>query len=280
MWSRNAPNPCDLPVWALSPIMILSSSTLWETHVMIFWKPIVFNDHRRKKKGLLTTQHYNPWFLRGYRTVGIWSLIRWKFQTLFARIWGNDWMLQPWNVPKHKNKPGSPWPPVFSPVGLRVSPFFSNGKGLLVGGWTNPFEKYACQNGNLRKIGLNITNIWNHHPVYHDTKRTAFFQIGSWLPWKTPPRFELFRRGEKHPWTLWTTFHQPKNCLKHAKHSLFHVFKKKCSCNKKSRPLETSWWSQPISKIYISQIGTFPQLGVKITKDWNWNHLERKCSVL
>ncbi len=37
----------------------------------------------------------------------------------------------------------------------------------LVGGWTNPFEKYARQNGfifpNFR--GENSKNIWNHHPV-------------------------------------------------------------------------------------------------------------------
>ena len=34
----------------------------------------------------------------------------------------------------------------------------------LVGGWTNPFEKYARQNGNLPQIGMKITNIWNHQP--------------------------------------------------------------------------------------------------------------------
>ena len=35
-------------------------------------------------------------------------------------------------------------------------------KSSLVGGWTNPFEKYARQNGNLPQIGVNIKNIWNH----------------------------------------------------------------------------------------------------------------------
>ena len=33
----------------------------------------------------------------------------------------------------------------------------------LVGGWTNPFETYDRQIGNLPQIGVNITNIWNHH---------------------------------------------------------------------------------------------------------------------
>lgn len=117
-------NPTHLPVWALSPVMILSSSTLWEIHVIIFWKPTVFNDHRRAKKGLfITTQHYNPCFPGGKkRTVWIWILIQWKFQT-YLQDMGDEWMLQPWNVSKHKNTPGSPWAPVFSPVGLRVSPF-------------------------------------------------------------------------------------------------------------------------------------------------------------
>ena len=36
---------------------------------------------------------------------------------------------------------------------------------LLVGGWTNPFEKYARQNGNLPQIGMN--------PGYHEDWTTA-----------------------------------------------------------------------------------------------------------
>ena len=34
---------------------------------------------------------------------------------------------------------------------------------FLVGGWTNPSEKYARQNGNLPQIGMKIQNVWNHH---------------------------------------------------------------------------------------------------------------------
>ena len=33
----------------------------------------------------------------------------------------------------------------------------------LVGGWTNPSEKYARQIGNLPLIGVKIKNLWNHH---------------------------------------------------------------------------------------------------------------------
>jgi len=36
-------------------------------------------------------------------------------------------------------------------------------RDYLVGGWTNPSEKYYCsQIGNLPQIGVNIKNIWNH----------------------------------------------------------------------------------------------------------------------
>ena len=31
---------------------------------------------------------------------------------------------------------------------------------FLVGGWTNPSEKYDRQNGNLPQIGLKIKDIW------------------------------------------------------------------------------------------------------------------------
>ena len=33
----------------------------------------------------------------------------------------------------------------------------------LVGGWTNPSEKYARQIGSFPQIGVKIKNIWNHH---------------------------------------------------------------------------------------------------------------------
>ena len=36
---------------------------------------------------------------------------------------------------------------------------------LLVGGWTNPFEKYARQIGSFPQVGMKIKNIWNHHLV-------------------------------------------------------------------------------------------------------------------
>ena len=33
----------------------------------------------------------------------------------------------------------------------------------LVGGWTNPSEKYARQIGSSPQVGMNIKNIWNQH---------------------------------------------------------------------------------------------------------------------
>ena len=36
----------------------------------------------------------------------------------------------------------------------------------LVGGWTNPFEKYARQIGSFPQVGTNMKKyIWNHHLV-------------------------------------------------------------------------------------------------------------------
>ncbi len=40
-------------------------------------------------------------------------------------------------------------------------------KHLLVGGWTNPFEKYARQNGNLPQIGVKINKKMKPPPRKH-----------------------------------------------------------------------------------------------------------------
>jgi len=38
-------------------------------------------------------------------------------------------------------------------------------ESTLVGGWTDPFEKYARQIGSFPQVGMKINNIWNHQPV-------------------------------------------------------------------------------------------------------------------
>ena len=38
---------------------------------------------------------------------------------------------------------------------------------VLVGGWTNPPEKYESKLGIFPKIGTKMKNIQNHHLVYH-----------------------------------------------------------------------------------------------------------------
>ena len=43
---------------------------------------------------------------------------------------------------------------------------FLDSKPFLVGGWTTPFEIYACQIGSFLQVGMKITNIWNHHLVF------------------------------------------------------------------------------------------------------------------
>ena len=49
----------------------------------------------------------------------------------------------------------------------RIFCFENMGLFNLVGGWTNPFEKYARQLGNLPQIGVKIKHIWNHQPVMY-----------------------------------------------------------------------------------------------------------------
>ena len=50
-----------------------------------------------------------------------------------------------------------------------VRPTFKNGSSYhdLVGGWTNPFEKYARQIGSFPQVGIKIKNIWVA-TSYHD----------------------------------------------------------------------------------------------------------------
>ena len=54
----------------------------------------------------------------------------------------------------------------------------------LVGGWTNPVEKYARQNGNLPQVGVKIKHIWNHHLVMW-WRRFKQWWCGSFAPKKT-----------------------------------------------------------------------------------------------
>ena len=46
------------------------------------------------------------------------------------------------------------------------TPVFGNTQIIedqLVGGWTNPFEKYARQIGSSPQVIVKNKNIWNHH---------------------------------------------------------------------------------------------------------------------
>ena len=58
--------------------------------------------------------------------------------------------------------------------------------------FTNPFEKYARQNGNLNQIGMKINNVWNHHLEF---KCFAFKRLEKqiWVDpkptWKRNPGF-------------------------------------------------------------------------------------------
>ena len=48
----------------------------------------------------------------------------------------------------------------------------------LVGGF-NPFETYTRQIGSFPQVGMNIKNIWNHHPDIQCLKTAVNYTIGS-----------------------------------------------------------------------------------------------------
>ena len=49
---------------------------------------------------------------------------------------------------------------------------------MLVSGWTNPFEKYARQNGIIfPNFGVNRINIWNHHVINQQIQQLNTPQI-------------------------------------------------------------------------------------------------------
>ena len=50
---------------------------------------------------------------------------------------------------------------------------FFSWDGELVGGWTNPFEKYARQIGSFPQVRLKIKNVWNHHLVFLEMVETS-----------------------------------------------------------------------------------------------------------
>ena len=67
-------------------------------------------------------------------------------------------------------------------------------KQLLVGGWTNPIEKYARQIGSFSQVGVKMKNHWNH---YLDHQQNRYFYYVSdfvscfWegFPWMTKSSF-------------------------------------------------------------------------------------------
>ncbi len=67
---------------------------------------------------------------------------------------------------------------------------------MLVGGWTNPSEKYARQIGNLPQIGLQIKSVWNHHLEW---QFGGFGILGLEVPLRIPIPFENRILGIKKP---------------------------------------------------------------------------------
>ena len=59
---------------------------------------------------------------------------------------------------------------------------------FLVGGF-NPFEKYDRQIGSSPQVGMNMKNLWNHHPAdffwLDSTSSYRFQSFGPWI-WISP----------------------------------------------------------------------------------------------
>ena len=50
-----------------------------------------------------------------------------------------------------------------------------------LGGWTNPFGKYARRIGSSPQVRFKIRNVWNHHLGIHLQKGTQReFHVGEW----------------------------------------------------------------------------------------------------
>ena len=131
--------------------------------------------------------------------------------------------------------------------------FSGNCEPKLVGGWTNPSEKYARQIGSFHQAGVKVKNVWNHHPVQCVDPVP---QIGNSMT----PCINLRLQVENSPW-------KPGSLRGHGNESLCQMmplFRPKW-CGKKHMFLVGSW-TNPFEQ-YESKMGTFPQFsGWKLRK--------------
>ena len=116
----------------------------------------------------------------------------------------------------------------------------------LVGGWTNPSEKYARQIGNLpQKRGKNKI-IWNHHLANH------------WFPLKKGPNPNLWGWYLREGW---------------LKRMLWHLKNSSNREEKTSRPIRHTSWGWVVWKSRFSGVQIFVSKGLKI---WNLSPLTTK----
>ena len=116
----------------------------------------------------------NPWFSGST----CWSSGGWKSKIYAFTI---STPMSPWQQPPRGTRT---WISriVLAWTGGQVSCHFSKSQEMqplhpkqtkLVGGWTNPFEKYARQIGSFPLVGVKMKkNIWTHHPA---TKMDVFW---------------------------------------------------------------------------------------------------------
>ena len=103
---------------------------------------------------------------------------------------------------------------------------------FLVGGWTNPFEQYDRQIGNLPQIGVKITNLWNHHLVFVAKTwcEQSSFPCTDWFLGIFTQVGSPFSKRSKHQRvtdlnTILSLFHWPRSFI-YNQYLQFHLLEK------------------------------------------------------
>ena len=102
--------------------------------------------------------------------------------------------------------------------------FFSLETKLLVGGWTNPFEKYANvkMGSSSPSFGVKLKNIWHHHlKKFGVHQLIAFVNLPLFCPVGRNPRISPARNMVVVDFRIWCPYIIILVTEKHGKGSVF-----------------------------------------------------------
>ena len=157
-------------------------SILCNLDISTCWKPVDFQVFPTKTQNDRASQNsrfgnhlFEPLLLNKRRAKEVFFTIMFQFESNPNILWLYDlWSTKNWYHILSNNKvinnpnfmiydqPGIPYFGSMINKNYFSNLDFRNQDSInyyLVGGWTNPFEKYAPQNGNLPQIGMKINNI-------------------------------------------------------------------------------------------------------------------------